>query len=293
MRRPPLGPVPPTAHDMAREFRWLSAVHPGLSARAARLCCSATIPSIVGSIFYVMERRRGVVVRHEEPPELQGSAGHAAPRRRRRSSTRSPICIAIDVERAGLTHLGKPLGFVERQVRGWTDRWQRSKTTDAAGDGRARSVAASTSCRQSRAAGDRARRLQARQPDARRRSSPIAIVAVFDWEMSALGDPLVDLGILLAYWVPTAPPESARRADDGHEPARVVHARRSGRALRGAQRPRPVRRCATSKCSRCSRSPSSSSRSTTASSPDRPTIRGSPPSAIASTYLARHAAGMS
>src|SRR5439155_14642672 len=69
LRRPPFGPVAPTAHDMAREFRWLTAVHPvfALAPRAYLLCDD---PRIIGSIFYVMERRRGVVVRHDEPPEL-------------------------------------------------------------------------------------------------------------------------------------------------------------------------------------------------------------------------------
>ena len=73
VRRPPLGPVAPTAHDMAREFRWLSAVHPvfPLAPRAHALCED---PAVVGSVFYVMERRRGVVVRHEEPPALQNPA---------------------------------------------------------------------------------------------------------------------------------------------------------------------------------------------------------------------------
>ena len=71
MRRPPLGPVPPTAHDMAREFRWLSAVHPvyPLAPRTYLLCDD---PAIVGSVFYVMERRTGVVIRRDEPPAVDG-----------------------------------------------------------------------------------------------------------------------------------------------------------------------------------------------------------------------------
>ena len=70
LRRPPLGPVAPTAHDMAREFRWLTAVHPvyPLAPRAYALCDDA---SVAGSVFYVMERRHGIVVRHEEPPQIK------------------------------------------------------------------------------------------------------------------------------------------------------------------------------------------------------------------------------
>ena len=77
-----------------------------------------------------MERRRGIVVRHEEPPALQD------PAMRHRVSRALVDALAdlhaIDVEQAGLTHLGKPIGFVERQVRGWTERWHRSRTTELA-----------------------------------------------------------------------------------------------------------------------------------------------------------------
>ena len=92
LRRPPLGPVPPKAHDMAREYRWLAALHPvfPLAPRPYLLCED---PSVVGSIFYVMERRRGIVVRHEEPlgpGESAGSApaGQRSARRHARRSAR-------------------------------------------------------------------------------------------------------------------------------------------------------------------------------------------------------------
>src|SRR5436190_19853121 len=79
VRRPPFGPVPPTAHDMAREFRWLSAMHAvfPLAPRPYALCEDATV---IGAVFYAMERRRGLVVRADEPPAL------AAPDMRRRLS---------------------------------------------------------------------------------------------------------------------------------------------------------------------------------------------------------------
>src|SRR6266481_2145770 len=69
VRRPPLGPVPPTAHDMAREFRWLSAMH-GVFPLAPRPYLLCEDLDVIGSVFYAMERRRGLVVRAEEPPEL-------------------------------------------------------------------------------------------------------------------------------------------------------------------------------------------------------------------------------
>jgi aminoglycoside phosphotransferase (APT) family kinase protein len=202
MRRPPLGPVAPTAHDMAREFRWLSAVHPvfPLAPRAYLLCDD---PAIVGSIFYVMERRRGVVVRHEEPAALQD------PAMRRRVGAALVDALAdlhaIDLDRSGLTHLGKPAGFVARQVRGWTERWQRSKTTelpemDALASWLDERLPANAD-QPAIVHGDF--KLDNLMLSAHRLDE---IVAVFDWEMAALGDPLVDLGILLAYWTPTAPP---------------------------------------------------------------------------------------
>jgi aminoglycoside phosphotransferase (APT) family kinase protein len=202
IRRPPLGPVAPTAHDMAREFRWLTAVNPvfPLAPRAYALCDDL---SVIGAVFYVMERRRGIVVRHDEPPFIKDRPAV----RRRVSEALIDALVdlhAIDIEKAGLSHLGKPAGFVERQVRGWTDRWHRSQTSELAAmntlatwlvDNLPPSPKSATIVH-----GDF--KLDNLMLDA---EDPARLVAVFDWEMSALGDPLVDLGILLAYWQPSAP----------------------------------------------------------------------------------------
>jgi len=198
MRRPPFGPVPPKAHDMAREYRILAAVHPAypLAPRPFLLCEDA---SIIGSVFYLMERRHGLVVRNEEPPELAGR-----PAERRRVSEAMVDALAdmhlVDVKAHGLDALGKPAGFVERQVRGWNERWFRSQTTELP---EMNSLAAWL--------------LERLPPDP---AKPALVhgdfkldnvmldahdigrlVAVLDWEMSAIGDPLVDLGIVLGYWV--------------------------------------------------------------------------------------------
>jgi aminoglycoside phosphotransferase (APT) family kinase protein len=197
MRRPPFGPVPPKAHDMAREYRILSAVHPvyPLAPRPYLLCEDA---SIIGSVFYLMERRRGLVVRSEEPPELAGQ-----PDARRRVSEAIVDAFAemhlIDVKAHGLESLGKPAGFVERQVRGWNERWFRSQTTELP---EMNSLAAwllerlpPDPVRPALVHGDF--KLDNVMLDARNIGQ---LVAVLDWEMSAIGDPLVDLGILLGYW---------------------------------------------------------------------------------------------
>jgi aminoglycoside phosphotransferase (APT) family kinase protein len=203
IRRPPFGPVPPTAHDMAREYRWLSAVNPvfPLAPRVYALCED---PAIIGSVFYVMERRHGLVVRNEEPPGIKDQ-----PAVRRGVSLALIDALAdlhaIDVVAAGLSHLGKPHGFVERQVRGWTERWNRSRTADLPEmELVARWLVESLPPNPAQPAivhGDF--KLDNLMLDA---TDPCRLVGVFDWEMAALGDPLVDLGILLAYWVATAPP---------------------------------------------------------------------------------------
>jgi len=235
LRRPPFGPVPPTAHDMGREYRWLTAVHP-VFPLAPQPYLSCDDPSVIGSVFYVMERRRGLVVRNEEPRALTGR-----PDLRREVSTALIDTLAdlhaIDVAASGLSSLGKPAGFVERQVRGWTERWQRSKTSEIP--------------EMDALAGWLRERLP---PDPR---SPAVVhgdfkldnvmldtdnvtrvAGVLDWEMCALGDPLVDLGILLAYWKQTAPGQqdavtSVTSAPGWATPDELVdrYAARSGRDL--------------------------------------------------------------
>jgi aminoglycoside phosphotransferase (APT) family kinase protein len=201
IRRPPLGPVAATAHDMAREYRWLSALHTifPLAPRTYLLCDDTTV---IGSVFYVMERRRGMVVRHDEPLGLANR-----PDQRRRASEALIDTLAdlhaIDVSAGALAALGKPAGFVARQVRGWTERWQHAKIAEVPEmDGLAAWLAnriPPDPVIPSVVHGDFKLDNVMLDP-----LDPGRVVAVFDWEMSALGDPLVDVGILLAYWAPPA-----------------------------------------------------------------------------------------
>jgi aminoglycoside phosphotransferase (APT) family kinase protein len=112
----------------------------------------------------------------------------------------------LDLDTAGLAHLGKPAGFVGRQVRGLTERWERFKTGELPDmDALARWLRENLPADPERPGvvhGDF--KLDNLLLDA---VSPDRLVAVFDWELAALGDPLVDLGMLLVYWVPSAPPE--------------------------------------------------------------------------------------
>ena len=208
LRRPPFGPVPPKAHDMAREFRILAAVHPvyTLAPRPFLLCED---DSIIGSTFYIMERRRGLVVRASEPPQLAEQ-----PAERRRASEALVDALArlhrVDIETHGLVALGKPSGFVERQARGWINRWHGSRTTDVP------EMDALAAWLMERLPADPARptlvhgdfKLDNAMLDAK---DVGRVVGIFDWEMSAVGDPLVDVGILLCYWTHTALAASEER----------------------------------------------------------------------------------
>src|SRR5215475_8695935 len=128
MRRPPVGPVAPTAHDMPREYRLLAAIHPhfDLAPKPYLLCDDA---SVIGVPFYLMERRKGLVVRRDVPPEIGPDVGL-----RTRVSEGLVDTLArlhsVDIYSTGLAAIGKPVGFVTRQVRGWTERWNRSKTSE-------------------------------------------------------------------------------------------------------------------------------------------------------------------
>jgi len=208
MRRPPLGRVPPKAHDMAREFRILEAVHLvfPLAPRPLLLCEDT---EIIGATFYIMERRRGIIVRDNEPPQLVDNT-----RARRRVSEAVVDALAdlhlIDVEAHKLLTLGKPAGFVERQVRGWSERWRGSQTSELP------EMDALTKWLVGRLPPDTSKptlvhgdyKLDNVMLDA---NDVGRIVGVFDWEMSAVGDSLIDVGIMLCYWVHIAS-ESQRDA---------------------------------------------------------------------------------
>lgn len=201
MRRPPLGRLPPKAHDMRREYRILEVVHPvfPLAPRPLLVCEDA---EITGATFYIMERRRGVIVRHEEPAGLMNN-----PSLRRRMSEAIIDALAdlhsIDATANGLLTLGKPAGFVERQVRGWSERWKGSQTTELPEmDWLASWLIEHLPVDAQTAAmvhGDyKLDNVMLDSNDVGR------VVGVFDWEMSAIGDALIDVGILLCYWVHVA-----------------------------------------------------------------------------------------
>jgi aminoglycoside phosphotransferase (APT) family kinase protein len=194
LRRPPLGPVAPGAHDMSREYRVLSVLHQAYP-RAPRAHLLCEDPDVMGKPFFVMERRTGHVVRGEWPE------GIGADDRFRRTVGENLVdALAelhlVDHEALGLSDLGRPDGFVGRQVAGWADRWNRAKDHEVpAMDEAARRLAAAVPEPQAAALLHNDFKLDNTMIDERG-----AIVAVFDWDMSTTGDPLVDVGTTLAYW---------------------------------------------------------------------------------------------
>src|SRR5256712_11259777 len=130
LRRPPHGPVAPTSHDMAREHRVLSVLYQAFPpAPRAYLYCDD--PSVIGAPFFVMERRRGVVVRGCVPPEFGGGSDPVANRKLSEVLIDTLVEFqAVGPKRVGLEALGRPEGFLARQVRGWTERWERARTHD-------------------------------------------------------------------------------------------------------------------------------------------------------------------
>jgi aminoglycoside phosphotransferase (APT) family kinase protein len=195
LRRPPLGPVAPKAHDMAREYRVLHAVHPHFR-EAPRVFLLCEDPSVIGGSFFLMERRRGLVVRDSIPGELA-----AIPDYQRVVSEAFIDCLvrlhSIDVSQSTLSSLGKPQGFVERQVRGWADRWNRAKTEELPEmDQIVRWLHHSLppSVDVTLVHNDYKLDNVMLQPSGNR------VEAVLDWEMTTIGDPLADLGLTMCYW---------------------------------------------------------------------------------------------
>ena len=196
LRRPPLGHVLPTAHDMAREYKVLAALQ-GTDVPVPRTIAFCDDNDVNDAPFYVMEKVDGAILR--TPAEIGALSKDDA---RRCSEELVDVLVAIhgvDYEKVGLSDFGHPDGYVERQVRRWGEQWERSKT------------------RELPAIDELAQRLRDHLPvspsptivhgDYRLDNTMLApndlgkIVAVLDWEMATLGDPLADVGLFLLYWV--------------------------------------------------------------------------------------------
>ncbi len=195
LRRPPLGHVLPTAHDMGREYRVLAALAE-TDVPVPRTLAFCDDESVNGASFYVMERVDGQILRIAEDVARLTPA-QAADCSRELVDVLAAIH-AVDYDTVGLSDFGHPEGYLERQVRRWGQQWERSKAAELP------------------ALDELARRLRAALPESGPPTivhgdyrldntmlalgDPSRIVAVLDWEMATLGDPLADVGLFLLYW---------------------------------------------------------------------------------------------
>jgi len=197
LRRPPFGNTVKTAHDMGREFNVLSKLS-AVYEPAPRPLLFCDDESVIGSEFYLMERRRGLIIRGKAPQELENSTD--LQRRVCRGFIENLAALhSLDYESAGLGDLGKPDGYVRRQVEGWTKRYFNAKTDEwqeleGAIGWLSENIPAETGA--ALIHNDyKFDNIMLDPTDLTR------ITAVLDWEMVTVGDPLMDIGTALGYWM--------------------------------------------------------------------------------------------
>ena len=235
LRRPPLGPVAPRAHDMPREFHILERLHPSFPlAPEPFLLCEDV--AVIGVPFYVMERRHGLVLDTELPSDWPWPADADLPRDIAESLVRVLVDLhAVDWQAAGLGEIGQPDGYLQRQVKGWTERFHSAQTCEV----------------------PQLEALSRWFVDKLPESPPATVVhndyklnnllldahnlrrvtAVLDWEMTTVGDPLSDVASLLVYWTQPGEAElfgglqsvSAEPGFPDREEVLEMYARMSGR----------------------------------------------------------------
>ncbi|MFC6158046.1 phosphotransferase family protein [Kribbella jiaozuonensis] len=196
LRRPPAGTKAKSAHDMGREYRIQAGLKP-VFRYVPEMVAHCNDDAVIGSEFYVMERVAGTIPGHHKlgvdlTPEQTRQLGFTL------IDTLAELH-AVDPAAAGLSDLGRGAGYVERQVTGWSDRYRKAKTWNVPSYERVMEW------------------LAANQPADVRTcvihndfrldnvvlalDDPLQVVGVLDWELATLGDPLMDLGSALAYWV--------------------------------------------------------------------------------------------
>ncbi|HUA46110.1 MAG TPA: phosphotransferase family protein [Solirubrobacteraceae bacterium] len=201
LRRPPRGPLPPSAHDVLREARLLRALE-RTPVRVPKVLAVCDDTSVIGAPFYVMELVAGEVMADSIPPELDN------PEQRRRIAEELIDALvelhAVDWTTLGLEGFGKPTGYLERQLRRFTGLWEHNRT------------------RELPQVAEVGRWLDANLPESGPATivhgdfrlgntmfadgAPAHMVAIFDWEMATIGDPLADVGYLLTHWTQPGDP---------------------------------------------------------------------------------------
>jgi aminoglycoside phosphotransferase (APT) family kinase protein len=202
LRRPPRPPLPPSAHDVLREARLLRALE-GTPARVPAVLAVGDDESILGVPFYVMEEIHGSVLASQVPPALD------TPAERRRTSLELVDALAevheVDWRACGLEGYGKPTGYLERQLRRFTGLWEHNKTreldvVEELGEWLWRNMPESPESTIVHGDYRLGNVMMAN-------TAPAELVAIFDWELSTIGDPLADVGYMTVTWVEAEDPE--------------------------------------------------------------------------------------
>ncbi|WP_296248126.1 phosphotransferase family protein [Pseudomonas sp. UBA4194] len=221
IRRPPFGHKARTAHDMGREYRILSQLGSRFPyCPTALLYC--TNEAVMGAPFYVMERIEGIILRADMPAELGMTPATTEALCKRFVDTLVELH-QVDYDACGLGDLGKPAGYVQRQISGWCERYDKAMTADAPHWHETKQW------------------LHDKMPADHPRSAlvhndfrfdnvildpenPARIIGVLDWELTTLGDPLMDLGNSLAYWIEAGDPAALQsmRRQPSHAPGMLT-----------------------------------------------------------------------
>jgi aminoglycoside phosphotransferase (APT) family kinase protein len=206
LRRPPRGPLPPSAHDVLREARLLTALEPTV-VRTPRILAIGEDPAVIGAPFYVMEQVHGEVVTDTVPPALDN------PDQRRRIAEELLDALVelheVDWTAVGLEGFGKPTGYLERQLRRFTGLWEHNQTREIPEVAEVGEWLAAN-----RPEPDSAHPATIVHGDYRLGNAmlapqaPARLVAIFDWEMAAIGDPLADVGYMMIHWAQPGDPET-------------------------------------------------------------------------------------
>jgi aminoglycoside phosphotransferase (APT) family kinase protein len=203
LRRPPRGPLPPSAHDVLREARLLTALEPTV-VRTPRILAVGDDEAVIGAPFYVMEQVHGEVVTDQVPPALDD------PEQRGRIAGELLDSLVelhgVDWTGIGLEGFGKPTGYLERQLRRFTGLWEHNQTREipeVADVGEWLAANRPESGPATVVHGDYRLGNVMMAPRA-----PARLVTIFDWEMATIGDPLADVGYMMIHWAESGDPET-------------------------------------------------------------------------------------
>lgn len=236
LRRPPRGPLLPTAHDVLREYRILKALNT-TNVPTPRVLLACEDETIIGAPFYIMERVRGVVIRQKLPEFAQDTAG-------RQALSRQMIAALADLHAAdwraiGLENLGKPEGYISRQLRRWSDQLERSRQRPLP---ELDTVTVWLTQHQPVSPPATIVHGDYRIDNVMFAENEPRVIAIFDWEMATIGDPLADVGYLLSFWREPGEPEPEFASDSWRIMERPgfltraeltdYYAERTGRAVR-------------------------------------------------------------